>query len=523
VRLEHSRGLRLAAAAAGESESALERRLTNVSIVVSLDPGSPGTIATAATLLETLRRGPGRFYLDARGLGADTADAVLSGARRVAREEPVSMAAAPRDAVRIHVGHQAARGEICGLPDGYGARMTLNGEMLPQLRAPNALGVMLTSALLAAESFKYVVPIRPARRRLLTDLSFCPVTLSADLTLAPEMPADFAPDVGLIGLGAVGSAHARILGGLASTRLACALLVDPQIYELENLGTYSLGGYLDAERRTRKVDLAAGALSGWTLAPLARRAEEALERIDAGSLRWPTAVLSGLDSIPARYAAQAIWPARLIDAATGDTAVGLHEVRLDGPCLRCMLPPGRIGESAGAKLARELGLPIEVVMHGSRRLDEADLERLTPGTRERLRTHVGRPICGLADAIGLTGDGGETYRPSVPFVSQQAACLGVGRLIATALGLSGLPNFVQYDALIGPQSMTRQDRRVRPGCYCQQRAGTIRAVRASRSRMRSSKGPMGVRAAAQGPTEALRGSRRVVHPGESAERRSGLR
>ena len=313
---------------------------------------------------------------------------------------------------------------------------------------------------------------------------FCPVSLSANLTLAPDMPADFAPDLGLIGLGAVGSAQARVLGELAVAP-ARALLVDPQIYELENLGTYSLGGYLDVELRKPKVDLAAGALSRWTLVPLAGTAEEALGQIDAGSLRWPTTVLSGLDSIPARYAAQAIWPSHLIDAATGDTAVGLHDVRSNGPCLRCMLPPGRLSESAAAKLARELGLPIELVIHGSRRLDETDLEQLTPGSRKRLRPHVGRPICGLADAIGLTGDGAETYRPSVPFVSQQAACLGVGRLIASALGLQGLPNFVQYDALIGPQSMTRQHRGVRPGCYCQQRAVTIRAVRATRSRMRA--------------------------------------
>jgi len=344
---------------------------------------------------------------------------------------------------------------------------------------------MLTSALLAGESFKHVVPIRPARRQLITDLSFCPVSLSADLTLAPEMPPDFAPDLGLIGLGAVGSTQARILGGFASDRLARALLVDPQLYALENLGTYSLGGYRDVELETRKVDLAAAALCGWTCVPLAGTAEDALGRIDAGSLPWPTTVLSGLDSIPARYAAQAIWPSRLIDAATGDTAVGLHDVERDGPCLRCMLPPGLAGESAAGKLARELGLPVELVMQGSHRLDEADLELLTPGAREQLRPHVGRPICGLADAIGLTGDGGETYRPSVPFVSQQAACLGVGRLIAAELGLSGLPNFVQYDALIGPQSMTRQRRAVRPNCYCQQRAATIGAVRASRSRLRA--------------------------------------
>ena len=85
-----------------------------------------------------------------------------------------------------------------------------------------------------------------------------------------------------------------------------------------------------------------------------------------------------------------------------------------------------------------------------------------------------------ARALGLNGDSEETYRPSVPFVSQQAACLGVGRLIASVIGTTGLPNVVQYNTLIGPQSMTRLHRRATAGCYCQQRAATISIIRASR-------------------------------------------
>ena len=70
----------------------------------------------------------------------------------------------------------------------------------------------------------------------------------------------------------------------------------------------------------------------------------------------------------------------------------------------------------------------------------------------------------------------------MPFVSQQAACLGVGRLIGAEVGIDGLPNFVQYDALIGPQATTRQSRMPSPICYCRQRVATIDVHGARRRR-----------------------------------------
>ena len=190
-------------------------------------------------------------------------------------------------------------------------------------------------------------------------------------------------------------------------------------------------------------------------------------------------VLTGLDSIEARCSVQGLWPPELIDAATGDTSVGLHHVLGDGPCLRCIFVDRFPEVSAGEALAAEFGLPTKLVMRGDRVLTENDLIGMSADQRERLRSHVGKPVCGLGDAARLTGTE-DVYRPAVPFVSQQAACLGIGRLIASAAGLPRLPNFVQYDALIGPQSMTRQTRRPRAGCYCQQRRATIRAVRMAR-------------------------------------------
>jgi hypothetical protein len=73
--------------------------------------------------------------------------------------------------------------------------------------------------------------------------------------------------------------------------------------------------------------------------------------------------------------------------------------------------------------------------------------------------------------------------PSVPFISLQAACLSVARLVAATNGTeTALSNFVQYDGLFGPQAATIETMKQRPGCVCSARASSIDAVRASRGR-----------------------------------------
>jgi hypothetical protein len=92
---------------------------------------------------------------------------------------------------------------------------------------------------------------------------------------------------------------------------------------------------------------------------------------------------------------------------------------------------------------------------------------------------LGKPVCGLAQAVGLTGLGADGYQPSIPFVSLQAACLAVGRLIANQLGLR-LPNLVQYDGLIGPHAAIIEEMRQHPDCSCATRASAIEQVRHQR-------------------------------------------
>lgn len=484
VRAEHTRAVRLAAAATGESEHGLERRLRAAAIAVSVDPSVPGALDIAAMLVETQRRGPGVVVLNPTGLTAANIQSIAGPAAAVSAD-PVSIGAPPAHAVRVHVGRRSEPGVICALADGHGVRLTTTGGALAQHRTPSGLGVMFTAAVGGAEVFKTVAQVKPSRGPRQLTLTFCPVTLTNDPTTASTLDDDTLLELGLIGNGAIGTAHARILRAMPEFRGSRALLLDPEIYGHENVGTYSLGGLADANSKTAKVDIAAAAMSNWTVQTFRGPVGEALSLVDAGELRWPRIVLNGLDSIAARHDAQRLWPDRLIDAATGDTAVGLHDVVTGGPCLRCLLPAPAARESAAAALANELGLPVELVAQGQIRLDERHLRGLTASQRARLLPFVGKPICGLADAARLTRDADETYRPSVPFVSQQAACLAIGRLIAIISGIDGLANFVQYDTLVGPQSMTRLHRGPSLDCYCQKRAETITIVRAARERAAS--------------------------------------
>ncbi len=172
---------------------------------------------------------------------------------------------------------------------------------------------------------------------------------------------------------------------------------------------------------------------------------------------------------------------RLLDVATGDTVVGLRDTRPDGPCLACMLPPPAGASPVDALVA--LGIPAELARApGDTVVDEQIIAAAPdPDARAILTAQRGTPICGLLRAAGLTDVDAGDYMPSIPFVSQQAACLGVGRLVAIATGIDAeLPNFVQYDALLGPTHALKQHRAATPGCACQQRAGIIDQVRRER-------------------------------------------
>jgi hypothetical protein len=260
------------------------------------------------------------------------------------------------------------------------------------------------------------------------------------------------------------------------------MLVDPERFSAENLGTYSLGGAFDAQTQPWKTELAAAALPQFSCQTYPIPVERLIEAIDAGDAPRPRLVLSGLDSATARREVQRLWPDRLIDGATGDTMCGLHDVVAHGnnACLRCLFPVRTGGPSSLERLVTATGLPANLLRYGDQHLTQAHVDALPPERRAQLQGEVGKPVCGLATAVGLTQLSADDYQPSVPFVSQQAACLMVGGLLANILRIEHQPRFVQYDALIGPQALTEENRLPSPTCVCQQRNHIISAIRQKR-------------------------------------------
>jgi hypothetical protein len=476
VRRDDSRSVRLAARVAGASESELEQRLTQAEVHVSVDPMLPGATECAEVLISTLQRGPGNVSLDPGGLDRAALELLERAARAIRPERPLRVGTAASRATRIAIGARA--GEICVVPDGHGGRLSRR-RVPAQHRRPSMLGVVFTASLAAAEAFKDSAAIRAEHCVRHQQLDFCPVTLSTDLDRAPMPGAGWTPILTLAGIGAIGTAHALVLGGM--TDAGEAVLIDRQVYALENLGTYSLGQSADVLSRTPKVELAEQALAGWCHHRHTDDIASVVDRIDRRELPFTPVVLAGLDNHAARQDAQRIQADRLIDAATGDTAVGLRDTRPAGPCLACMLP-GPTGSSPIAALVA-LGVPVELARAPGDAVVDEQIIAAAPDAEARavLTAQRGTPICGLLRAAGVSDADAGDFMPSIPFVSQQAACLGAGRLVAIATGMdAGLPNFVQYDVLLGPGRALRQRRTPTASCVCQQRAAIIDQVRRER-------------------------------------------
>jgi hypothetical protein len=483
VELEHSRALRLAAGVSAGDERSLLARQEAALVTVRFDPRLPMAALTARVLLTTLRRLPGRLALDASGLPTKLVTELVVAVAAVDSRRPLDVVdgRAPGTTVGLDISTRATDGFIRVVPEGFGGHVVSDDAVeLVLRRDANALGAVFAAACGAAEAFKRIVVDKPGRATSHPHLRFCPVTLSDDPGGAPSLTVLTPLDLALVGNGAIGTAVALILCELAlgGRIVAC----DPERFEPENRGTYSLGGEREAQERPRKVDLVGDALAavGYEVVRVAERSTALIERVDGGELAPPRTVLTGLDSVEARRETQMLWPDDLVDAATGDTALGLHHALPTGPCLRCFFPQTARGPDPLQVLARETGLPVSRLKRGTEALSAGDLAALSPPQRQRLAEFIGRPVCGLADALGLTDAPADGYLPSVPFVSQMGACLAVGRLLALALGVPAGINFIQFDALHGPTGVAGETRVAARECFCQRRGSIVRRVRATR-------------------------------------------
>lgn len=482
--LRHSRASRLGAAVSGATQSALATRLEGARTQLSVDPAIAGAKDLARVLVSTLRRQPGQIFLDPDGIQS-FADELQVLAAAVDPQRSLVVGRTPDPTCALHIGLEECEA-VRVIPDGHGVRLAREGGVA-QSRPPSGLGVVFSAAIAAGEIFKQSAQVYPHLRIDYDRLEFCPVTLSSDLERAPLALPDGKLDVTLVGLGAVGSATALILSLFEAA--GRVVLIDDEAFAEENLGTYTLGTPADVARASSKVDLAAARLSLFDCYPFRGRVEQAIVEIDAGRLPWTRVVMSGLDSVEARHATQQLWPDLLIDCSTGDTACGVRICPDGDACLMCLVQDSQRETSAMTELIELTGLSREDLTVGDRLVTEEDVERARPEIREEMRRAIGGPVCGLGRAIGLAEGGQEDYRPSIPFVSQQAACLGVGRLIARLHSLTGTAeldaNLVQYDTLIGPSRLNAVSLRPRNDCYSILRRGIIEQVREGRGRQQN--------------------------------------
>ena len=441
---------------------------------VSLDPAVPKAFLTASYLLSTLRRLPGQLVLAPDGLGEDEIADLVVEAEKIDQVRGLAVGGQDAD-FNVHIGpHREASLHV--IPVNSGAHLSSRDRRLGVNPAgANALGAMTAASLAAAEVFKHQAQVLPAVGPPLSEVSFCPVTLGSTPEATPPLPAAVELNLALVGLGAIGTATVAILAEMPFS--GRAVLVDPERYAPENLGTYSLGGRVDAEQGRAKVQLAAARLKHFETECLQLRIEEAIGELEDSKWPWPGVALTGLDSGAARRAAQRIWTKRIFDGATGGTTAGVHSVqRGHGPCLICLFAPKRQGPSSAERLAAATGLPVYVAKEGDQPLKSQDLENLSPEERKRLEPYLGQPVCGLAEALGLTRLDAAGYRPAVPFVSQQAAALVIGRLVADILRIDRADNLCQFDLMKGPTYLAMQSLEAEATCFCQERRPLIEAL-----------------------------------------------
>jgi hypothetical protein len=369
--------------------------------------------------------------------------------------------------------------------NGWCARVSSTGTPLSgQCGQTNAIGAMAAASLGVSDIFKRLIGLKDERGALFDGLAFSCYESSAGVDdPGPNLPEVLdIPLTALIGQGAIGNGIVLVLSQLPLR--GKIYLLDPQEYGPENLGTCVLLGPLGVDR-SLKVDWNAEFLkrtgSRLSAKPIPRKVEDAHADLDP----LPAIVVNGLDQIPARHAAQDLWPDALFDGAIGDFSCQFfaHVWGDEFACAKCIFVVPDAPDPA-IKESRESGLSVERIRDPDSVVGLKDVEAAPLEKREFLRERVGKTVCSVASeavlqAISQQGTG-NLGSASVPFVATMSSAMVAGALVRWTLdGTTGCHRFY-FDLLQGPQRGEHFNEHPRPGCMCVARKDAIVRARSRR-------------------------------------------
>jgi molybdopterin/thiamine biosynthesis adenylyltransferase len=380
------------------------------------------------------------------------------------------------DAVLV-LGSKAVRaGCVVANSNGWLARVTTCGDLGSACDQINPIGAFGSACLACAEVFKCLISVKPERAPAFSGVSFSFLTYRSSNDPGFALPASLTLDILMVGCGAIGSATTYLLTHLP---LAGSIdIVDPQVYEPENIGTSIIVGQDDIGR-----EKAATCAALLTARGLAAKPYKKFVR-DYARLPHPKSgiVLSGLDSVLARHELQgSLWPDVIIDGGTGavEAQVFRHIWKSVDACLKCFFvePP----KDALSVAADATGLSRSSLTNQESLLTQDDIDKAAPGMRAWLSTRKGKSVCSIvqeavANSMSATS---LDFAPSAPFVAGLSATMIVAELVKLLAGHDGeFDTCYQCDTLVGPHYGEWQTQLPKANCECQVRRVNIERFRA---------------------------------------------
>lgn len=366
--------------------------------------------------------------------------------------------------------------------EGWIARVTSSNEELANCYTrPNPVTALFAACLGVSEIFKRLLGVYPSRAAMIEGLSFNLFDRTVeDADTGPPLPDSLdVTGTWILGLGAIGNGVILLLSKLGLR--GDVLLVDPQAYGKENLGTCIAIGPSDVGLKKAEV------MAGFLRAKSALTASAIVSDLGAirarvgNDLGRPKVVLAGFDNIEARQEAQALWPDLLIDGAIGDFGVqtATHQWGSKLVCMQCLF---KIPAKDALQEASEItGLSRERAANAEALITHEDVDVASVDKKEFLRARVGKRVCSvISEASVRKISAARDFSPSVPFVACASSCIMVTSLIRHFMNSGGHhPNRYYFDMLIGPSSGDDIAESADPQCICQMRRVSIQAWRDS--------------------------------------------